>query len=86
MTGYYRKKPVTVQAWEVQKGERPYWVEKAIMSGRITLRQDTAVTVGTPRGMVQGRAGDYVIKTADNDLQSIKRETFEETYERIERN
>lgn len=89
MLGYYRKKPVTVQAWQIVVGAvAPGWVQDALQDSVIipTARGDrwgSEVTIKTNGGDLLAHPGDWIIKAEDGTIWSQGPVWFAGNYEAV---
>ena len=85
MIGFYRKKPVTIEA--VRFG-RPNGVKIAEWCGGLlaiekTPNGSTFITIPTLEGTMQAALGDWIIKGVNGEFYPCKPDIFEKTYERV---
>jgi hypothetical protein len=85
--GFYRKKPVVVEAFEFSNSNRgcfPKWLTDAVQilydefNGEIK-----AGLIDTMEGMMQASPGDFVIKGIKGEVYPCDGDIFRETYETV---
>lgn len=83
--GYYRKKPVVVEAFKWTGGpdqtEDPEWLTKRIEMGQVSFI-DGRLYIKTHEGVMAAEPGDYIIKGVQGEIYPCKPNIFEQTYER----
>lgn len=88
----YRKKPVVVEAHQIQKNDSPSWpdwlhaaFEKPAGEPGALTWNDTAMLweVETYRGKVTAQWGDYIILTSRRELSICNPQLFERIYEKV---
>lgn len=91
----YRKKPVTVEAWQYNGtfASCPEWVANAIEKRIIKRGQNAHLNtviageqydIVTLEGDMHISMGDYIIKGVNGELYPCKPDIFEKTYELLE--
>lgn len=89
MLGYYRKKPVTVQAWQIVVGAvAPVWVNDALQDSRIIPmargnRWGSEVTIKTNEGDLLAHPGDWIIRAEDGRIWPTDDAYFAANYEAV---
>lgn len=86
--GYYRKKPVTIQAYRLNGREaQPIWYTKAVLDGTIVLLPPSEhpkfCLVKTLEGDHTAMKDDWIIKGVHGELYPCKPDIFAETYDPI---
>lgn len=83
--GYYRKKPVVIEAYQVDApiGDRPQWYRDAIKAGILdhAFYDADGAYVKTSEGRMHASPGDWIIKGVKGELYPCKPDIFEATYE-----
>lgn len=86
----YRKKPVTVNAWQIQKLDTdhtiilPVWVMRGIADGILSDTVDGGLNIKTLEGVMHGKPGDWLVQGhIKKELWVVDREIFEATYEPV---
>lgn len=84
----YRKKPVTVDAWDVgdlmeafRHSQLPEMVLEVFEEGLIDFETDH-IKILSLEGVVVGRRGDMLVRGVKGEFYPCRRDIFEETYER----
>lgn len=85
----YRKKPVTVRAWEIGSDSMPDWVAKAFNASVIEETNllpggEAVLEIETLEGTMIGNIGDYLIEGVEGELYPCKPGIFHATYEEVE--
>jgi hypothetical protein len=81
--GYFRKKPVVVEAWRnIKDAKPPRWVADASQESR---DGNGARFVGSLQGAMCVEVGDWIIKDPKNELlvHPVQDAIFVETYEQV---
>lgn len=88
----YRKKPVTIEAFQLGIDYIPDWFMDKVTTNEIILHgtssgfehhDDTNADIRTLEGVMHANFGDYVIKGVHGEIYPCKPDIFEETYERV---
>ena len=89
-----RKKPVIVDAWEIDtmelqyQGNTPDWVWHAYKEDKVlgtaSDGHDMILRIRTLEGIMSARDGDILVKGVRGELYAINRAIFEETYDVVE--
>lgn len=89
---FYRKKPVTIQAWrntedEPDRAEAPGWLTEAIREGTIRMGGGDRgfMVIKTLEGQMRADYGDWIIRGVKGELYPCKPDVFEATYEKVGR-
>lgn len=88
--GYYRKKPVVIEAFQWTGGpdqtEDPEWIVDAMREGKVTITsyQNTMMHIETLEGVMTANVGDYIIKGVKGEIYPCKPDIFEVTYDKVE--
>ncbi|WJJ58469.1 hypothetical protein NDO71_orf103 [Klebsiella phage vB_KpnM_NDO71] len=89
--GFYRKKPVEIEAHKfdgssTSAGQIHNWMETGVWKDSEIHTRDCGRTVEikTPEGVVVASAGDYVIKGVAGEFYPCKSEIFHATYDPLE--
>lgn len=85
----YRKKPVTIDAVQMptQAGDfhaAPPWVVSALDEGTVWYSGTDTFRVKTLEGVMDGKAGDFLIRGIKGELYPCRADIFAATYERAE--
>lgn len=84
--GYYRKKPVVIEAFRWTGGhdqtEDPEWIINRIKMGQVSFA-DGRMYIKTLEGVMAADSGDYVIKGVQGEIYPCKPDIFEQTYEQV---
>ncbi len=80
----YRKKPVAVEAFKLDKDEKPNWFLSAIDSGKAILNEDGSAEIITLEGTHHALPTDFIIKGVKGELYPCKADIFDATYETAE--
>lgn len=96
--GYFRKKPVVIEAFQITSVTRndnkdwPVWLSKAWQKehnekGAFYPVQDNVngerLAIQTLEGLQWVSMNDYIIKGVENEIYPCKPDIFEKTYEKI---
>ena len=81
-----RTKPVIVEAFkwtgDVDQEEDPVWIIEAIKLETVWINRCPLIMhIETPKGVMDARPGDYIIKNCKGELYPCNSYTFEKTYE-----
>lgn len=90
--GFYRKKPVVIQAWRWDVGasnQAPDWLNAAIWSGQAVLKTagepaygpGPVLVIKTLEGDHVAKPGDWIIRGVKGELYPCKHDIFVRTYE-----
>lgn len=89
-----RKKPIIVEAWEIDltemiyNGSMPTWVYRAWKEdkkiGLTSNGGDMVLRISTPEGIMTAQDKDILVRGVKNELYSIKKSIFEETYDVVD--
>ena len=80
----FRKKPVEVEAWQIDSSEpKPGWLLDAMKSDMAIEHTDGTWLIKTLEGDHLGNIGDYIIRGVKGELYPCKPDIFEQTYEVI---
>lgn len=82
----YRKKPVTIDAFQFGVDICPDWFDEAIKKGIVVLHGDmygcfSRASIRTLEGIMKVCTGDYVVKGVMGEIYPCKADIFEQTYE-----
>jgi hypothetical protein len=81
----YRKKPVVIDAWQMQPGQAPEWLTAGSITQLIGDDGSVAVIiVHTLEGDMRAEMGDWIIKGVKGELYPCKPDIFAATYEEVE--
>ena len=91
--GFYRKKPVVVEAFRWTGGpdqeEDPVWFLEAMMDGRVFFGVSSGSTsekervrmfINTLEGLHEASPGDWIVKGVEGEIYPCKHSVFEATY------
>lgn len=87
MTGRYRKRPVVIDAWQLDFEnweQKPKWLLDAIMGGGRVWMQgglEPYLTIRTLEGDHRAYSGDWIIRGVKGELYPCKPDIFALTYE-----
>lgn len=89
--GFYRKKPVIIEAFFWTAGadqtEDPIWICEAIKEGKVWfVNQNTdrvEMRIRTLEGVMIGNQGDWIIKGIKGEIYPCKPDIFLATYEAV---
>jgi hypothetical protein len=89
MSKKYRKKPVTIEAYQYGEEEAPQWFKEAVRKGiAVPFSQYGGdkrwCEIETEEGTLKAKLGDYIIQSPKGDIYPVKRAIFEDTYEKVE--
>lgn len=89
-----RKKPIIVEAWEIDltemiyNGSMPTWVYRAWKEDKkIGVSSDgggMVLRISTPEGVMSAQDRDVLVKGVKGEFYSIKKSIFEETYDVVD--
>jgi hypothetical protein len=88
--GKYRKKPVVIDAVQLQQRFGwPDWFHDAVSANRIITfglgkfanDADPHIEIHTLEGVMRGNIGDYIIQGVKGEIYPCKPDIFEATYE-----
>lgn len=80
----YRKKPVTIEAFQFAVEATPEWAAAAYVEGILGEKDngvDLELHIETLEGEMVAKQGDFVINGVHGEIYSCKPDIFEETYE-----
>ena len=90
--GFYRKKPVEIEAWEFTKealDSNDSWVR--LYRNELHLVSQYAgevlyIEIDAPEGIMRAKAnlGDFIIKGVQGEFYPCKPDIFEQTYEKVQ--
>lgn len=85
----YKKKLVTVEAFQWGFDITPKWAAEEFVEGTL-IELDTGIDlelhIETLEGEIVAKLGDFVIKGVHGEIYSCKPDIFEETYAKVEEN
>lgn len=87
--GKYRKKPVVVEAWQMNDyinryKDAPDWIKEAVYQGKIFFDViENAWIIKTLEGNHTASLGDFIIQGVKGELYPCKPDIFELTYEKV---
>ena len=95
MNDLYRKRPVTVHAWQLTKDDIdglpgipiawPEWLAKAWHDGVLFLSDDGSLRIGTLEGTSYAlSAGYWVVMGVEGEMWPVRDDVFTKTYEPVE--
>ena len=82
----YTKKPVVIDAWQLDSGfEHPLWLTTAIADGVVTLVEDveTTATVQTLEGVMTAHPHSYLIRGPYGEIYPCRADIFLNTYDPV---
>jgi hypothetical protein len=90
--GFYRKKPVVIEAFkwtgDEEQTEDPLWITDAMRHGSVHFEnlytESVKLLINTLEGVMTANRGDYVIKGVKGEIYPCKPDIFEATYEQVE--
>ena len=84
----YRKRPVEVEAFQLNRKPWPDWFEEAGVDGVVTIECENSgpryATIRTLEGNHRAEPDDYIIRGVKDELYPCKPDIFEQTYEKVE--
>lgn len=86
----YRKKPVTIEAWQfdVEGGSRPpEWMMEAMRKGFVAQRgtaEKYYLQISALEGNMRADPGDWIIRGVRGELYPVKPDIFQATYEPVD--
>ena len=83
----YRKIPVIIEAvdwFNTEQSEYPDWLTSAIKQGTVWFSMLGTIKMFTLEGVMQGNAGDYIIRGVNGEIYPCKPDIFAKTYEPVE--
>lgn len=86
-TATYRKKPVTITAWQWQDQDRsmwPTWVIEKEPEVTRTFGEKRKLKLPTLEGPVTASFGDFVVQGVRGEVYPVKPDIFADTYERCD--
>lgn len=90
MQGRYRKKPVTVEAWQWGGSEQAAedivsWIQRYGGDAQFVSVDGltTSIGISTLEGEMMAVSGDWIIRGVQGEFYPCKPHIFEETYERV---
>lgn len=78
----YRKKPVVIDAIQLQVGVQSMSAVQAFTSGTARPEIGGAMLISTLEGNMRADIGDWIIKGVKGEFYPCKNDVFEATYER----
>lgn len=81
--GWYRKRPVIIQAVRWMNGELPAELDQAVIDGKIRFTELGTLLIDTLEGCMEARSGDWIIKGIAGEYYPCKHSIFEVTYEAV---
>lgn len=89
MSGRYRKRPVVIEAWQVELDRRtrfPDWLSEAVLKGQAFMQggESPYLTIRTLEGDMRANPGDWIIRGVKGELYPRKPDIFAATYEATE--
>jgi hypothetical protein len=84
MIGFYRKKPVTIEAVRFERHNEVKIAEwcGGLLATERTPNESTFIAIPTLEGTMQAALGDWIIKGVNGEFYPCKPDIFEKTYER----
>lgn len=88
MSFKYRKKPVEIEAYQLEDhGEEttamPQWFLQEINNGRILPSENGGLAIVTLEGTMQADPGDFIIRGIKGEVYPCKPDIFELTYDKV---
>lgn len=80
MVGFYRKKPVVIQALQWTGDNATELVD---FCGKCFLIKGKELKIATLEGTMSASIGDYVIKGVEGEFYACKEDIFKKTYESV---
>lgn len=80
----YRKKPVIIEAVQLQVGEKSQMQILEFTKGHATLGGNGRMVIPTMEGEMMANIGDFIIKGLKGEFYPCKPDIFEATYEKVE--
>lgn len=82
--GFYRKKPVVIEAHRFAGGsEEPGWPKDWITIRHEFSKDGESIFIQTLEGRMEGDKGDWIIKGVKGEFYPCKPDIFEATYEPV---
>ena len=87
--GYYRKKPVVIDAFKWTGGpdqtEDPIWIVEGIKDGSVFIEGSPTplLFIKTLEGVMSAQPGDWIIKGVKGEIYPCKPDIFNATYEPV---
>lgn len=78
----YRKKPVVIDAWELENSTACVNAMIDIGNGSILPGPDGGLRIKTLEGVMSAVTGDYIIKGVNGEFYPCKPDIFEKTYDK----
>lgn len=83
--GFFRKKPVIIQAWKIpMRGEEPSEELLSLVQSQNWEGDDEGIVIPTLEGNMLGNPGDYIIMGIKGEYYPCKPDIFEMTYTDLE--
>ena len=85
--GFYRKKPVVIEAFLLGVHDTPEWYHEQLAKNKLKLHEPLYenLLIKTLEGdYIAKPEQDYIIKGVRGELYPCKKDIFEETYEKVE--
>ena len=83
----YRKKPVEVEAFQLNRKPWPDWFYQAGVDGVVTIEFENSgpryATIRTLEGNHRAEPDDYIIRGVKGELYPCKNSRFKENYEEV---
>lgn len=77
----YRKRPVTIEAWQLKASEAPGELASDVAAGRLLYTEAGSVLIATLEGTMEAFPGDWIIRGVEGELYPCKDSIFRKTYE-----
>lgn len=85
--GYYRKRPIVIEAFCYGKEGMPDWFMDKVSSNEIILRgvykEPICCEIKTKEGIMKAQVGDFIIKGIKGEIYPCKPDIFEKSYEKV---
>lgn len=79
----FRKKPVTIDAWQFRAGEQEHDLAPYVCDGTIRYTEEDTLLIFTLEGVMTAHPGDWVIRGVAGELYPCKDDIFRVTYEPV---
>jgi len=78
----YRNKPIVIEAFRFRVDPTPDWFADKVKA-RAVVSYEIGCEINTLEGVMQARAGDYIIKGIKGEIYPCKPDVFLATYEAV---
>lgn len=82
--GFYRKKPVTIEAIQFDGSIQSFSdIKNFVKDDCVITKKPPLLIIHTLEGDMVASPGDYIVKGVDNEFYPCKPKIFEQTYEQV---